>query len=127
MSFLADLISNVLGGVAAALIITWWLGKRDEKRRLAVRNLVDAMGKMIEYRNAGKEGKFADEATWKADAKKLIDDAQARAYALSVSAGAQVEWLDRIDPYPRGNERGYWESMLSKAIERIRGILERTD
>jgi hypothetical protein len=96
--------------------------RRRENR--IIQDLIIHMGTAIEHRNSGKHLEFSDEAKWVSQAKSIERQAVAKAYRLGPSAGALVDWLDRVDPYPRGSEREKYISILNKTIERIRGVLE---
>ena len=119
-----SLWNNVIGSVitAALLAAIAWLWDRRKHRIL--RELTIIMGQAIKHRNIGKRGP-ADEAQWVKKARSIERKAVHKARELSSTAGALVEWLDRVDPYPPGSETKQYVSILNKVIERIRELLER--
>ncbi len=129
-----ELWANIIGGVVAALVIAglFWLKERRKHRIL--KELTEIMGKAIVHRNSVHELERLQDFTaadeWIQKARALETEAVAKAYELSPSAGALVEWLDRIDPYivdidAISVEIGRYTSILNKVIERIRELLER--
>jgi hypothetical protein len=56
----------------------------------------------------------------------LIEDkAVAKAKELSSTAGALVEWLDRVPPWDLTSDVAKYVSILTTVVERIRGLMER--
>jgi hypothetical protein len=122
--FYLDLIANIVGGVAAALLFALIVYIWDQRRRRTLKELVDIMGKAIEHRNAGKRGSYANAETWVSDAKAIEEAAMFKARELSPAAGALIEWLDQVPPYSEGEVNRY-VAILSAVIERLRGLVEK--
>lgn len=83
------------------------------------------MERAIKHRNNGESLNGINEALWVQQAKVIENEAINKANDLSSSAGSLVNWLDRVDPWHTDSEVERMVSILSKVIERIRGLLER--
>jgi len=57
--------------------------------------------------------------------ENFLSKAVAKAKELSPTAGSLVEWLDRIPPWDATDDVARYVSILSKVVERIRGLMER--
>lgn len=120
-----DLWANIVGGIVAAIVFAFFVSLRDRKKHKILKELTEIMGRAIQHRNLGKNGKKKDEQDWVTQAKDIEAEAVAKAKELSSTAGSLVEWLDNIDPWNVNNDVEKYISILNKVIERIRGLLER--
>lgn len=116
--------SNAVGGVVAALVLVGIAWLWDRRKHRILKELTAIMGKAILHRNLAEKGSV-NSARWVKKAKRIEKEAIAKARELSPTAGALVEWLDRVEPYPSGSERKKYLAILNKVIERIRELLER--
>ena len=123
--FGVDLWANIVGGVVAAVLIALAVYLRDRRKHRILRELTELMGRAIEHRNIGDQKAFADSGEWVRQANAIEDEAVAKAKELSSTAGSLVEWLDRVEPWGVTSEVEKYVSILSKVVERIRGLLER--
>jgi len=121
----AEVWANIIGGVVAAgfIALAAYLWKR--RRHKVLKELAEIMGEAIEHRNIGNRRAYTDEKIWIREAKRIEADATEKAKELSSTAGSFIKWLDQVDPYRTDSERWKYVSILSKVIERIRGLLER--
>lgn len=118
------LLSNVVGGVLAALAFAGIVWLKDRRKHRILKELTEIMGEAIKHRNIGEKGP-PNTAEWVKEAGRIERKAIRKAGELSSTAGALVEWLDRVEPYPRGSKKKQYISILNKVIERIRELMER--
>lgn len=132
----SDLWANICGGVAAALFLGFMAFCINIRKHVIINRLIKIMGQAIQHRNIGEPYKTSphrlskedewNESEWVQQAIAIHDEAVNQAYKLSPSAGALVDWLDRVDPWTETSQFERYLSILNKVIERIRGILEQT-
>jgi len=127
MNFLSSfsLWENIVGGIVAALFIYLFFHMIERRKNRIMNELIEIMGKAIVHRNSGESKTFSDEDEWIEEAKDITNEAVEKAKELSGTAGSLVEWLDRIDPWSSDSELEKYVSILSKVVERIRGLMER--
>jgi hypothetical protein len=87
----ADLWSNIIGGVVAALLIALVAYLWDRRRHKILKELTVIMGRAIKHRNTGERQVFTDEKEWIQEAKLIEHLAVAKAKQLSSTAGALIE------------------------------------
>jgi len=121
----ADLWANIIGGVVAACLIALAAYLWDRRKHKILKDLTEIMGRAIKHRNTGEQRGFNDEKEWVRQARDLHDEAVAKAKELSSTAGALVEWLDRVPPWNVSSDVERYVSILSTVVERIRGLMER--
>jgi len=121
----ADLWANIIGGVVAAALIALAAFLWDRRKHRILKDLTEIMGRAIKHRNIGEQRAFTDEEEWVGQAKAIEQEAVAKAKELSSTAGALVEWLDRVPPWNVTSDVDRYVSVLSTVVERIRGLMER--
>jgi len=121
----SDIFANVLGGLVAAAAIGLISWCRNRRKHRILKELTEIMVRAIRHRNIGEKLNGDDETLWVQQANVIENEAIAKANELSSSAGSLVNWLDRVDPWKADSEVQRSISILSKVIERIRGLLER--
>jgi FAD/FMN-containing dehydrogenase len=121
-----DLWANILGGIVAAALVAGLAWVWDRRKHRILKELTGITGQAIRHRNAGEWKDYTDEEEWVRQAKVIEDKAIKAAKRLSSSAAALVEWLDRVEPHPDDDEVKKYIAILSKVVERIRELLERS-
>jgi hypothetical protein len=120
-----DLWANIIGGVVAAGLIALIALLWDRRKHRILKELIEIMGRAIKHRNEGERRAFTNQKEWVQQAKAIEEEAVAKAKELSSTAGSLVEWLDRIPPWDATDDVARYVSILSKVVERIRGLMER--
>ena len=121
----SDLWANIIGGIVAAVLISLVAYLWNVRKHKILKDLTEIMGRAIKHRNIGEQRAFSDESEWIRQAKAIENEAVLKAKQLSSTAGSLVEWLDRVPPWNVTSEVDRYVSVLSKVIERIRGLMER--
>jgi hypothetical protein len=121
----SDLWANIVGGVVAALLFALLVFLWNLRKHKILKDLTEIMGRAIVHRNIGEKRAYTDKGIWIQQAKDIENEAIEKAKKLSSTAGALVEWLDRVPPWTGDDEVERYVSILSKVIERIRELMER--
>jgi hypothetical protein len=121
----ADLWANIIGGVVAAALVSLVAYLWDRRKHRILKDLIEIMGQAIKHRNIGEAKAFSDKDDWIRQAKIIEENAVTKARQLSTTAGSFIEWLDRIESWKVGDDVERYVAILSKVIERIRGLMER--
>lgn len=124
----ADLWANIIGGVVAAGLIGLGVWAKNRRKHRILGELVEILGRVIEHRLIGEHqaSSFSadEEVAWIKKAEGLEIEAVAKATELSPTAGALVQWLDRLVE-PWSTEVGRSVAILGTVSTRIRELLER--
>lgn len=121
----SDLWANIVGGVVAALLFALMVFLWNLRKHIILKDLTVIMGRAIVHRNNGEGRTYNDKEKWIQQAKEIENEAIEKAKKLSSTAGALVEWLDRVPPWKGNDEVERYVSILNKVIERIRELMER--
>ena len=117
----SELWSNVLGGVASAIILAgiYWVVNYSKRKNLT--KLIIIEEQIIALMTEAEENQFKDIDQWPHNARKIHKLASETAKKISPSAGALIEIVD-------GTLSGYpieiYYPILVQTNERIRKILE---
>lgn len=123
--FCFDLWANILGGIAAALILAAIYWGVNLRRHFLFKSLIKIMGEAIAHRNDGERGKYSSKEAWVTQADDIVVRAENKAQQISNAAGALVKMLDRVDRWDPHSDFERSLAILSKVIIRMRELIER--
>jgi hypothetical protein len=116
----SELWANIIGGILAAVIIASFTKYRDFRKPRTMKELIAIMGVAIKIRNNGEGHHFNDENIWVQQAIEIEQKAILKAKELSPTAGALIEWLDRIPPWDTSNRVQKYVSILDNYFKNSR-------